>query len=184
MLTGRILDAATAERPADQSGGSSYIPVMEGYFSALSPNGPLWWLGLGLVLLIGELLTGTTFLLWPAIAAAVTGAVLFFVPLPLPLQLFLFGAAALTGVYLGRRFLMRRLGASARDRINDRARKLVGQATVAVGPFDHGVGRVRLGDSEWRAESEDAVAGGERLVVVAVKGATLRVRRADAAAIA
>jgi membrane protein implicated in regulation of membrane protease activity len=62
--------------------------------------------------------------------------------------------------------------------MNDRARQLVGVKGQAVGAFEHGVGRVRLGDSEWRGASDDAIGAGDPVVIVSVEGATLNVKRA------
>ena len=62
--------------------------------------------------------------------------------------------------------------------MNDRARQLVGARGVAAGVFEHGVGRVKLGDGEWRGSSADAIDAGDPVVVVSVDGATLQVRRA------
>ena len=137
------------------------------------------WLALGLVLLIAELSTGTTYLLWPAVAAWVTGLVLMFVPLPLPAQLTIFAAVTLVTTLTGRTYLKGRLlGAPGDDTMNDRARQLVGAMGIAAGVFENGVGRVKLGDSEWRGLSADAIGAGDMVRVIAVEGATLTVRRA------
>ena len=136
------------------------------------------WLALGLVLLIAELSTGTTYLLWPAMAAWVTGLVLMFVPLPLPAQLTIFAAVTLATTLTGRTWLKgRMLGAPGDDAMNDRGRQLVGAKGIAAGVFENGVGRVRLGDSEWRGASSDAIGAGDAVEVLAVEGATLTVRR-------
>ena len=137
------------------------------------------WLALGLALLIAELSTGTTYLLWPAVAAWVTGLVLLFVPLPLPAQLTIFTAVTLATTLTGRTYLKGRLlGAPGDDAMNDRARQLVGATGIAAGVFENGVGRVKLGDSEWRGLSADAIGAGDVVRVIAVEGATLTVRRA------
>ena len=137
------------------------------------------WLAFGLVLLIAELATGTTYLLWPAVAAWLTGLVLLFVPLALPAQLTIFAAVTLATTLSGRAYVKGRLlGAGGDELMNDRARQLVGARGVAAGGFENGVGRVKLGDSEWRGASADPIGAGEAVVVVSVEGATLQVRRA------
>ena len=42
---------------------------MEPLVSLLSSVGPQHWVVLGLILLIAEMASGTTYLLWPAVAA-------------------------------------------------------------------------------------------------------------------
>jgi inner membrane protein len=138
------------------------------------------WIALGIALLGLELATGTTFLLWPAVAAWLTGILLLFLPLGLPAQLTIFAAATLATTLTGRTYLKGRLlGAGGDPTMNDRASQLVGARGTAATVFENGVGRVRLGDSEWRGESRETIAAGDALVVIAVEGATLTVRRAD-----
>jgi membrane protein implicated in regulation of membrane protease activity len=142
------------------------------------PSAP-HWLVAGLVLLIAELATGTTFLLWPAIAAWITGVLLFALPLEAPAQLLVFGGLTLCTTLTGRYYVKGRWLGGGDDRLNDLTQSLPGSTAVAVAAFEDGVGRVRLGDSEWRAESADDVAMGDRLRIVAVSGSTLRVEKLD-----
>ncbi len=136
------------------------------------------WLAIGLALLIAELSTGTTYLLWPAVAAWLTGLVLLFVPIGLPAQLTIFALTTLATTLTGHTYVKGRLlGAAGDDTMNDRAKQLVGARGVAAGGFEHGVGRVKLGDSEWRGASADAIGAGDAVVVESVEGATLKVRR-------
>lgn len=152
---------------------------MDGILGFLGSLEATHWLALGLVLLVAELLTGTTYLLWPAVAAWVTGLLLFFLPLALPAQLTVFAAVTLVTTLTGRHYLKGRLlGPGGDGAMNDRARQLVGATGVAATGFEHGVGRVKLGDTEWRGQSSERIAAGDPLVVTAVEGATLFVRRA------
>lgn len=151
---------------------------MERLIAFFTHLGAPQWLAVGLVLLIAELSTGTTYLLWPAAAAWVTGLVLMFVPLPLPAQLTIFAAVTLATTLTGRSYLKGRLlGAPGDSAMNDRARQLVGATGVAAGVFENGLGRVKLGDTEWRGRSSDAIGAGDAVRVVSVEGATLTVRR-------
>src|SRR5262245_51554549 len=94
-----------------------------------------WW-GLSVVLLALELLTGTTYLLWPMAAAAVVG-LLAATPLPFEWQQQLPAFALLTTVLtaFGDRFVARFRTASESPRLNERAAQLVGQKVVALGDF-------------------------------------------------
>lgn len=138
---------------------------------------PWHWFGIGLVLLIAEISTGTTYLLWPAVAAWLTALLLFLFPLPLPFQLLAFGVATLGLTLTGRRYLRGKWLKAGDSELNDRGKMLVGVSGVAAGSFENGVGRVKLGDSEWRAESDDAIGAGDAVSILAVEGATLKVVR-------
>lgn len=146
------------------------------FFSALTA----WhWFAFGLVLLIAETSTGTTYLLWPAVAAWIVMLILLFLPIGLPAQLTIFGAATLATTLTGRNYVKGRLlGGGGDPAMNDRARQLIGAKGQAATTFENGLGRVKLGDSEWRGASADAIGAGDAVVVERVDGATLHVRRA------
>lgn len=139
---------------------------------------PWHWLVLGLVLLVAELASGTTQLLWAALAAWLTGLVFLLVPLGLPAQLLIFGAATLALTWFGRGRLKRGLLArmAAARTLNAPEHDLVGRTAVAEGDFVDGEGRVRLGDTVWRARADCAIMLGDSLTVAEVDGATLIVR--------
>lgn len=146
---------------------------------ALAGEVRFWhWLALGLALLVAELATGSTYLLWPAVAAWIAGVALLLFPLGFAAQLGVFAVAAIALTILGRRYLRGRwLAESDAPAVNEPAQRLIGARAVAEGSFEGGVGRVRLGDTLWRAETHDPVGHGDAVEVVAVSGATLFVRR-------
>ncbi len=112
---------------------------------------PFWaWIAIGGVFLIGELMTGSGWLLWPAAAAAVVGVTSEFVDLGWPKEIVLFVVAALAFTYLGRRFL--RPAPKGHGDINDLSPRLIGQEGEAVGAFKQGIGRIFVDGKEWAAE--------------------------------
>lgn len=136
-----------------------------------------WW-SIGGLVLIGELLTGTTYLLWPAAAAFVVGLLsLEFLGLDWPAQLAIFAALTVALVFFGDKFVRPRLKKGADSGLNDRSARLIGERVTVVAPFASGRGRVRYGDSEWSAETADGsdLGAGSVVRVVAVKGVTLTV---------
>jgi inner membrane protein len=147
----------------------------------ITDPGPWTWLILGLVLLGIEVATGTTYLLWLAIAAAAMAALTALLgDLSLPVQLIVYGAFALAATISGRKFFPpdERGTSHVSPPLNQPDSRLLGQSVVAVADFDHGAGRVKIGDTEWRAEaaSDDPIGEGARLEVIAVDGATVKVR--------
>lgn len=134
-------------------------------------------LGLGLVGL--ELVTGTTYILWPAIAALVIAAWVFFLPLSWELQFILF--FLLSGVLLvvGHLYLRPIMKSGEPADLNDPARTMLGRRVIAFTDFENGQGRVTVGDTQWKAstDSDDPVIG-DNLVITSVAGTTLIVEPA------
>lgn len=132
-------------------------------------------LGIGLVGL--ELLTGTTYILWPAIAALVVAVLAFILPLSWELQFILF--ALLTGILLvvGHLYLRPIMKSGEPSDINDPSRTLQGRRVLAFTDFENGEGRVTLGDTQWKASTDsDDPKVGDALVITSVAGATLIVQ--------
>jgi inner membrane protein len=138
---------------------------------------PFWaWIAIGGVFLIGELITGSGWLLWPAAAAAVVGVTSQFVDLGWPKEIVLFVAAAVLFTYLGRRFLPP-APKDATD-VNDTSRRLVGREGEVVAAFKAGLGRVFVDGKEWAAELDsggDLDAKSKVKVLEILGGARLKV---------
>ena len=143
--------------------------------SGLSGLEPHWfWLGLGLLLAIGEMTIPGVFLIWMAAAALVTGAVSWIVPIGMPWQVLLFAALSMIFVFSGRRWLRQHPVEAADPKMNDRGARAVGEVVVVSQVIEAGSGRVRLGDSEWLAKGPDAEPG-TRMKVSGADGAVLLV---------
>lgn len=134
-----------------------------------------WWV-LGALLLILEVLAPGVFFVWLAIAAFALGLIVFVLPLGVPLQLLLFAVLCLVSVFLGRRYVSKlALGGNEGDKLNEGASRLVGRTVTVTTPIVNGLGRVRVGDSDWRATGPDTAAG-KSVLIVAADGTTLIVR--------
>ena len=135
-----------------------------------------WWAIAGLIL-IAELLTGTTYLLWPAAAAFLTGFIAMeAMGVTWPVQLAVFAGLSLVLLWAGDRWVRPAMKAGAGSGLNDRSARMVGQRVVAVADFASGRGRVKYGDTEWAAETADGSnpPAGSMLHVEAVDGVILR----------
>lgn len=135
-----------------------------------------WW-GLAGVLLVLELMTGTTYLLWPTAAALAAGAISVF---PFGWQTEIIVFTAMTGflTWQGDRYFPKLRQRTENPLLNERAEQLAGEKVVATVDFVAGRGRVKLGDSVWAAvlTGDGVVAKGAVLEIVSLDGATLRVR--------
>lgn len=131
------------------------------------------WLLAALVLGLAELLAPGVFLIFLAVAAAITGATVFALPeLPLVAQLGSFGAWSAIAVLIGRHWYGEPRENGGDPLLNDRAARLLGQTVTVAEPIVHGRGRVTVGDSVWLARGPE-LAAGERASVIAVDGAVL-----------
>lgn len=135
----------------------------------------LLWLIAAVALGIAELVVPGVFLVFLAVAAAITGALaLLFPDLPVAGQLLGFAGWSVVAVLIGRRWYHDFPVQSADPLLNDRIARLIGEVVTVVEPVsDHG-GRVRVGDGEWPARGPDMPAGA-RVRIIGAKGATLHV---------
>ncbi|KQN04166.1 NfeD family protein [Sphingomonas sp. Leaf25] len=134
---------------------------------------------LAVALGVAELAVPGVFLVFVALAAAITGLLaLLFPPLTLPAELVVFGAWSVVTVLVGRRWYADYPVDSADPLLNDRAARLIGQEVVVIEPIAGGTGRVRVGDSDWIARGPDLPIG-TRVRIVGVSGSVLNVAAAD-----
>lgn len=157
---------------------------MDVIIATLSGLGPQHWLVLGLVLLIAEMLTGTTYLLWPAVAAFITALISFFGITNWLADVAIFAVLVIALTAFGRPLVARwrKVHAGANEKLNERGKSLVGGHAV-VAAFANGVGSVRVNDTIWRAVSDDALEAGQNVEIVGVDGTTLKVKRLVAASV-
>lgn len=140
---------------------------------------PHWfWLALGLFLAAAEIAVPGMFLIWLAGAAIATGLVTWAVPLAAPLQIVIFAGLSIVLVFAGRRFLSQHPVEPADPLMNQRGARLVGQTALLTQAIEGGVGRARLGDSEWLVHGADLPAG-TRVRVSGSDGAILLVEPLD-----
>jgi membrane protein implicated in regulation of membrane protease activity len=123
--------------------------------TSLIDTHPFWgWAALAALLLAAEVGSATGYLLWPAASAGVVAVVQLFARPGLVVDFLVFAVLTIVSSLLARRLLPKRLRQPGPD-INDRARGLIGRSGQAVGPFDHGRGRVFVDGAEWIAETDE-----------------------------
>lgn len=132
------------------------------------------WLVFAALLGIAEVMIPGVFLIWIAIAAAITGLVALALPIALPFQFLLFAALSIAAVYAGRRWYVDNPVASTDPLLNDRAARLIGHSVTVVEPIVDGEGRVKVGDSVWSATGPDTPMGA-RVRVIGIDGTVLLV---------
>lgn len=157
---------------------------MEGLELVLWPPTAWHWLALALILFSIEMMTGTWDLLWVSIAAAVTSAFAAFAPSGIAGwegQLIFFAIATVILFIVGRTlFKSMRENIEEHPTLNKRMAGTLGQRGVVADDFSGGLGRVKLGDTVWSAQSLDGanLASGAAVIVEETEGNTLKVRPA------
>jgi hypothetical protein len=141
-----------------------------------------WWV-LGLVLVVIEMIAPGFFLLWIGLAAGVTGVILVIldkgmgVGVAWEVQFLIFGVLAIGSVVAARSYFRRNPIVSDDATLNRRGAQYIGRIFSLDEAIVNGVGKVKVGDSWWRAEGPDLPAG-ERVKVVGVDGTMLKVEKA------
>jgi membrane protein implicated in regulation of membrane protease activity len=149
---------------------------MDTLLNLLNSMGPLHWLVLGLLLLIFEMATGTTYLLWPSVAAFATALVALIFPTNWIAEMALFAVLIIALTYFGHPLVKRWRDEGAASGLNERNLSMIGKRGV-VSNFANGVGSVKIADTMWRAVSEESLEAGQSVEVASVDGVTLKVKR-------
>ncbi len=138
-----------------------------------------WWLSLGIILLILEMLSGTLILLFISVGAFIVALLSWVLDLGGVAQGLVFAVTTMAAVLAWRRFrpnpgdkVEQLAGATG---LNSRLAGFVGREAVLEEAITNGQGRIRLDDSYWSVLGEDMPAG-SRVRIVAVDGMILRVQ--------
>jgi membrane protein implicated in regulation of membrane protease activity len=150
--------------------------------SAVAEAGWLW-LAAALLLGIGEIVIPGVFLIFLAVAAAITGVSSLALPdLPIAGQLVSFAIWSGVAVGIGHRWYRDFPVGSSDAMLNDRVARLIGETVVVIEPIAGGGGRVRVGDSAWPARGPEAVVGA-RVKVIDHDGGVLIVAHVDSGSV-
>ncbi|MBL8548005.1 MAG: NfeD family protein [Hyphomonadaceae bacterium] len=148
---------------------------MDTVITFLSSFGPQHWLVFGLILLIAEMMTGTTYLLWPAVAAFLTALISMTGATSWVVDVAVFAVLVIALTAFGRPIVQRWRAQNNAEGLNERSKTLIGTRGV-ITVFANGTGSVKIADTVWRAVSDEALTPGQTVVIDSVDGATLKVR--------
>ena len=141
-----------------------------------------WW-AFAVAMIAIEVVAPSTFLLWPAISAAVIGFVLLIDPdIAVRHQILAFAVLTVATSVAWQVWLKRHPMVSDRPNLNLRTQQYVGRRFTVMGDFVNGRGRIKVGDSQWSAEADAdiEILTGQSVEVEAAEGTILRVRPVDA----
>jgi inner membrane protein len=148
-------------------------------FEELLKYGPSLWFAVAVLLFILETIVPGIHFLWFGVAAAIVGVIALVVPMAWQVQLIVFSAVAIVSVFLVRRSGSGTNAKTDEPALNVRGAQYIGRLVLVEDPIHNGRGRVRVGDTIWVAEGEDAAAGSE-VEVTGVNGTVLVVAKPDA----
>lgn len=141
--------------------------------------GPWLWLILAALLFMLETVVPGVHFLWFGIAAVIVGALAIATGFGLPWQLVAFALISVATVFWVRRYATPDNARSDLPDLNVRGAQYIGRTVVVEDSIVNGRGKVRVGDSVWGAEGEDAPRGA-RVTVTGVNGTMLVVENPDA----
>jgi membrane protein implicated in regulation of membrane protease activity len=138
-----------------------------------------WWLGLGIALLVLEMLSGTMFFLFVSAGAFLVAALTWGLNLGGVGQGICFAISVVLALTVWRRLRPNpgdriELRAAARG-LNNRLAGFIGREAVLEEALVNGNGRLRLDDSYWNIVGDD-IPSGSRVRVVSIEGMILRVQ--------
>lgn len=133
-----------------------------------------WWV-FAIVLLILEIFTPGAFFMWMSAAAGVIGLTLLALPdISWQTQFVLFAVTSIIAIILGRSWFHKNPISTEMPSLNQREDDLIGKTYKVEQAIVNGSGRVKVGESTWKANGADCKAG-TTVRVIGVNGAELQV---------
>jgi len=136
------------------------------------------WFGFAVILVILEVVLGTSFfLLWVAVSAVTIGVILIIMPaLPWEYQFIIFAIEAASCLLYWSKHNKRKLINTDQPNLNRRNQQFVGRVVTLGEPIINGRGRIQIDDSYWRVEGPDLPIG-TAVKIVGVDGVVLRIEK-------
>lgn len=141
----------------------------------ISAQPALFWLCLGGLLLITEMLGTAGYLLWSGMAALCVSLLTWILPIGWPVQGILFAILTVISAVLWYLWLKRKKQSKEAEKLNQKSHQLIGVHAVLLSDTENGFSRVKLADGSWRVYSDTPLQAGDKVKVVAIDGITLQV---------
>ncbi len=140
----------------------------------------LYWVGLGALFFLVEMVTGSGFLLFFGASAFIVAVLpLIFPGIALSTQLIVFSILTVLDALCWKMILKyRRTQTSDKPLLNKKADQLIGQEVTLKSAITHGTGRISMGDTIWQIKCDEDLPMGATVRIVAMEGAVLVVQHA------
>ena len=131
-----------------------------------------WWL-FAIALIILEIFSAGAFFVWMGVAAGVTGLILLILPeISWEAQFIVFAVTSIAAILIGRSFFNRKEINTEDPTLAEQESSLIGKTFSVEQAIINGSGRVKVGESTWKANGPDCKVG-KSVRVIAVDGAEL-----------
>lgn len=141
--------------------------------------GPWNWFILAVLLFGLETVVPGVHFLWFGVAAVLVGLLALVTGFAWQWQLITFAVVAVANVFLVRRYARADNARSDVPDLNVRGAQYIGRSVMVAEAIRGGRGKVRVGDTLWQAEGDDAAVG-THVKVTSTKGTVLVVERESA----
>ena len=137
-----------------------------------------WWI-LALALIIAETFLPGTFFLWMGVSALVLGVIAWLIPaMGWEVQMMLFAVLSLVSIVGWRMWQRKHPDETDQPSLNRRGEQYIDRIFTLETAIENGFGKVRVGDTLWRAKGND-LAAGTKVKVTAADGIVLVVEPAE-----
>jgi hypothetical protein len=155
---------------------------MNQFFAVFADVQPWHWFALAAMLVGLEIISTTFYFLWPGVAAAIVGVLLYFFPsLGVDYQIILFSLMAVVSTIVWKRYAPESwISTEPHPTLNRRTAQYEGRRAKVAVAFSNGRGAILLDDTRWSAVTNDGSdpAAGETVVVTGADGSLLMVKKA------
>lgn len=130
------------------------------------------WFAITGILLIVEMLSFSTYALWIAIGAGLTGVIAFLFPtLNNTAELFIFALFSGLGLFIGLKFFSsHKIQRTNENVLNQRGNQYIHQVYTLEEDIINGRAYLKISDTIWRIECKHDLKQGSKVKVVAVNG--------------
>lgn len=134
-----------------------------------------FWLTLGGLLLVAEMLGGAGYLLWSGVAAVLTGLISWIISIDWAWQGSLFAIITVISAWLWWLWLRWRQTDGV-PLLNQRKQQLIGQRFRLEQALINGRGHQRIADGSWPVQASTDLAAGTEVQITAINGITLQIQ--------
>lgn len=136
------------------------------------------WFVIALILVGLEVMAPGVVFLWMAIASAIVGGVVFFVPgMTWEMQFITFSILSIISVFSGRYYLFKHPLKTEDSTLNRRGEQYVGKAYSLTRDMKNGESKVRIGDSLWKVSGDFEAVEGESVRITGTDGTVMKVEK-------
>lgn len=147
---------------------------------AIVQYGAWLWFAAAVVLMVLETIVPGIHFLWFGVAAGAVGLIALVAPMAWQWQVILFALLSVATVWWVRRNTNPDVAKTDEPVLNIRGAQYIGRTVTVEDAIQNGRGKVRVGDTIWAAEGEDAIKGAS-VEVTGVNGTVLVVANPDPA---